>query len=77
MLNIFVLLVNAHHRDIRQHHREDIFENSVLVLSKCDKVRDGLEGDIMEKIDLSSAQLKQFPYRYNSGIYSAFRCAFS
>ena len=51
-------------REIRLHHRPDIFDNSVLVLSKCDKIRDGLEGDIVDKIDLSSAQLLQFPYRW-------------
>jgi hypothetical protein len=50
-------------REIRLHHRADIFDNSVLVLSKCDKTRDGLEGDIVDKIDLTSAQLVQFPYR--------------
>ncbi len=50
-------------RDIRVHHRPDIFEHSVLVLSKCDKIRAGLEGDIVDKIDLSSHQLVEFPYR--------------
>lgn len=50
-------------RDIHHHDRPDIFENSVLVLSKCDKIRDSLEYEVMEKIDLTSAQFKEFPYK--------------
>lgn len=34
------------------------------MLSKCDKIRDSLEYEVMEKIDLTSAQFKEFPYKY-------------
>ncbi len=50
-------------RDIQKSERADIFHNSILVLSKCDKIRHGLEPRIMEMINLSSDMLRDFPYK--------------
>lgn len=43
--------------------RPDIFANSVLVLSKCDKIKGGLEPGVMRLIDLTSDQLADYPYK--------------
>ena len=43
--------------------RPHIFSNAVLVLSKCDKIREGLERRIVNMINLTSANLKEFPYK--------------
>lgn len=45
--------------------RQHIFDNSVLVLSKCDKIRPGLEGRIMSLIDLSSPNIADYPFKYD------------
>lgn len=55
-------------RDIkRSGRRKDIFDHAVLVLSKCDRVREGFERRIMNMIDLTSAEIgpgAEFPYKY-------------
>ena len=53
---------------LSKNEREDIFSNSILVLSKCDKIRLGLERKIVQLIQLKSPQLKDFPYRYVVGV---------
>jgi dihydroxyacid dehydratase/phosphogluconate dehydratase len=42
--------------------RPHVFRNAVLVLSKCDKIRPGLEGRIMSLIDLSSPNITDYPF---------------
>lgn len=50
-------------RDMRDSDRPHIFNNAVLVLSKCDKIRAGLEGRIMGLIDLSSPNIQDYPFK--------------
>ncbi|KAJ1401115.1 hypothetical protein B484DRAFT_239312, partial [Ochromonadaceae sp. CCMP2298] len=54
--------------DLQRTSRPDIFKNAVLVLSKCDTVRAGLEGKLMRLIELSSPQLVAFPYEHVVGV---------
>lgn len=55
-------------KEIQQHDRPDIFNNSILVLSKCDKIRQGLEPRIMDMINLNSEALVEYPYKYVVGV---------
>lgn len=50
-------------RDIKNTVRHSIFQNAVLVLSKCDKIKHGNEHLIMDIIELISPQLREFPYK--------------
>jgi hypothetical protein len=49
---------------MRNGDRPHIFNNAVLVLSKCDKIRTGFEGRIMSLIDLSSPNITDYPFKY-------------
>jgi hypothetical protein len=43
--------------------RADVFSNAVLVLSKCDAIRQGHEGKLMSLINGTSDQLQMFPFK--------------
>jgi hypothetical protein len=49
---------------MRNGDRPHIFNNAVLVLSKCDKIRTGFEGRVMSLIDLSSPNIVDYPFKY-------------
>ena len=53
------------YRNIQETSRHDIFEHSVLVLSKCDMiVLDGKDEErIMKLVNLTDPQLKEFPFK--------------
>lgn len=42
--------------------RRDIFKAAVLVLSKCDTIREGNEDTVMEIIEKTSPEIQDFPY---------------
>ena len=48
---------------MRDRDRPHIFNNAVLVLSKCDKIRRGLEPRIMSLIDLTSPNIRDYPFK--------------
>ena len=63
----------AHHffaycRELRDSDRPHIFNNAVLVLSKCDKIRQGLEGRIVAMMDLSSPTIADYPFKHVVGV---------
>jgi hypothetical protein len=49
-------------RELKNHGRANIFQNAVLVLSKCDKTRQGNEARIMKLIERTSSNFIKFPY---------------
>jgi hypothetical protein len=52
-------------RNIQETSRQDIFEHSVLVLSKCDMiVLNGKDEErILNLVNLTDPQLKEFPFK--------------
>jgi len=55
-------------RELRDSDRPHIFNNAVLVLSKCDKIRQGLEGRIMAMMDLTSPTIADYPFKHVVGV---------
>ncbi len=53
---------------MRDSDRPHIFNNSVLVLSKCDKIRQGMEGRIMSLMDLTSPSIADYPFKHVVGV---------
>lgn len=55
-------------REMRDSDRPHIFNNAVLVLSKCDKIRQGMEGRIMSLMDLTSPSIADYPFKHVVGV---------
>jgi hypothetical protein len=75
-----IMIIFSEYRELSERKRTNIFNNSVLVLSKCDKIRQGLEHQIADLINFESASnqirhkilkdydLKNYHYRYIVGV---------
>jgi hypothetical protein len=48
---------------MRNGDRPDIFDNAVLVLSKCDKIRSGFEGRVVDLINLTSETIRDYHFK--------------
>ena len=80
MMMMIIIFIFSVYRELSERKRTNIFSNSVLVLSKCDKIRQGLEHQIADLINFESASnqirhkifkdydLKNYPYRYIVGV---------
>jgi len=80
MMMMIIIFIFSVYRELSERKRTNIFNNSVLVLSKCDKIRQGLEHQIADLINFESASnqirhkilkdydLKNYPYRYIVGV---------
>eukprot|EP01035_Chromulina_nebulosa_P025605 gene25605-33434_t len=63
-------------KNIQETSRQDIFEHSVLVLSKCDMiVLNGKDEErILNLVNLTDPQLKEFPFKYVVGTINDIDC---
>eukprot|EP01038_Epipyxis_sp_PR26KG_P009885 gene9885-13295_t len=66
-------LVSPMLNEIKNRDRSNIFENSVLVLSKADKIMDSETVHVMSLIEKTSPELDKFNYRYVVGVINQVR----